>query len=84
MSTTANKISGMRVSGWVVDDWSGMDDRRDGIMERYEMRRIGKKHYAFYDTYATWKNSPTVRYKCSHLEAQRRFAMLLITRKMMN
>lgn len=50
----------------------------------YKMVKIGRKEYGFepYNTRQVGKGL-VAYYKCSHLEAQRRFAMMLITRKMM-
>lgn len=49
----------------------------------YEMVKIGPKEYGFRPCNRQVGSGLVARYKCSHLEARRRFAMMLITRKMM-
>jgi hypothetical protein len=49
----------------------------------YNMVKIGRKEYGFEPRIKQAVGGGLVaRYKCSHLEAQRRFAVLLITRRM--
>lgn len=49
----------------------------------YNMVKIGRKEYGFEPRIKQAVGGGLVaRYKCSHLEAQRRFTVLLITRRM--
>lgn len=47
----------------------------------YEIRRLGYKAYGVYLKNAPWAKL-IAKYKCSHLEARRRWAMVLVTKRL--
>lgn len=49
---------------------------------KYEMRREGKKQYGFYYGNPQAGAGAVKRYKCSHPEAQRRFKLWLIVKRL--
>lgn len=74
-STTVNRHDDY-LDGWsrIAGLWPTPKDTE------YEIRRLGKKDYGvFQGRYGT---AMLARYKCSHLEARRRFTLLLVTRRM--
>ena len=90
MSTTASEIRGMSATSFYVDEWSSETYSQSHLPDLYpspndyRMVKIGRKEYGFEPRNKAGVGSGLVaRYKCSHLEAQRRFAMMLVTRKMM-
>ena len=48
----------------------------------YEMVKLGRKEYGF-RPHNKQLGGVAVSYKCSHLEAQRRFKLMLVTRRLM-
>lgn len=80
MSITASEIRGKQPSGYFLDDWfSYYPPLR--TFDDYVMIRLGRKEYGF-RLRVTGESRLTARYKCSHLEAQRRFKMMLVTARL--
>ena len=80
MSTTANKIRGLSATHMIIDEWDNVK-RPNYILADYKMIRLGKKDYGFV-LRVTGYGGVGARYKCSHIEAQRRFTALLIARRL--
>lgn len=81
-TTTANKIRGRSATFITFDDWATFEARHNGPplgYDSYVMSCHGKKCYAFYRKTG---GGAVARYQCSHVEAQRRFKMLLITTRL--
>ena len=85
MSITASEIRGLKATMVVHDEYQYMPQwlPEDYLpYDQYEMVRLGRKEYGF-----RTKGHPGNRYvrcyRCSHLEAQRRFKLMLITRRLM-
>jgi hypothetical protein len=59
-------------------------DEFEASLDAHRMVRFGKKDYGFIHVprYDYDSAKLAARYKCSYLEAQRRFTVLLITRRM--
>lgn len=62
-------------------EYIGMFDMYPSI-DDYEMVRLGCKKYGF-RPHNKQQGGVAVQYKCSHLEAQRRFKLMLITRRLL-
>lgn len=85
MSTTVNKVDlgpvlAQRGNRGVYTNEYRID-RYPATYSRFQMRKIGAKDYAFFAPNAS---AYVARYKCSHLEAERRFIALLTTRRLMS
>ena len=51
-------------------------------LESYQMVRLGRKEYGFNDGRSSGYTMLVARYKCGHLEAQRRFKLALVTKRL--
>lgn len=80
MSTTQNKLRGRNPSVIFIDEGIGLFGPTS--YEAYEMVKFGRKNFGFRPRNKR-EGGVVIRYKCSHLEAQRRFKMLLITKRML-
>lgn len=72
MSITANKRY-----GWLVGPYY-----TPGPFDSHQMVKIGRKEYGFNDGPSSGYTALVARYKCGHLEAQRRFKLDLVTRRL--
>jgi len=75
----ASQILGRHPSGVIIDEWNNYG-RRSYAIGDFDMRREGRKQYAFYRRDGS--ACALQRYSCSHIEAKRRFALYLITRRL--
>lgn len=86
MSITANKyvlpIKGKAITKIVFDEWQYMTQPMNTDPDYYEIRRLGRKDYGvFVKGQPSWARI-IQRYACSHLEARRRWAMVLVTQRL--
>lgn len=63
----------------LVDEWQYMTQTMNTNINDYEIRRLGYKDYGVFRV-----GQPTIRarYQCSHLEARRRWTMVLVNRRL--
>ena len=80
MSTTASDpVWGKsNITKILVDEWDYLTKPMSTNMHDYEIRRFGYKDYGVYLAGLVLK----ARYKCSHLEARRRWAMVIVTKRL--
>ena len=93
MSITASdginwrQLAKKELDAWSTAVWSSalfesnkvFSNRMNFDFTDFKMKRLGTKDYGFF--YGT-EGYCAMRYKCSHLEAQRRFKVFLITRRL--
>lgn len=78
----ASSIRGKSVTLLAIDEWAGNDPFNGQThVEEFEMRKTGNKEYGFF-LRNKYHRRAVARYKCSHLEAKRRFTLLLITKRL--
>lgn len=53
-----------------------------GSLDSYQMIKLGRKEYGFNDGRSSGYTALVARYKCGHLEAQRRFKLMLVTKRL--
>jgi len=75
-------IKGKTYTKLVFDEWEYMTKPMNTNINDYEIRRLGRKDYGVFCVRAWADRIMFARYKCSHLEARRRWAMVLVTKRL--
>ena len=80
-STIPNEVAGI-IRTWLHDDPGAWGVRKyvDAAFVDFRRKRIANKEYGY--VHLSNPNTFVARYKCSWVEADRRFKVLLVTRRM--
>jgi hypothetical protein len=84
MQRTIPNESAGTIRSWIhdhPDEWYWIEYRKNVNLVDFKRIRVGNKDYGF--IHKSNPNTFVARYKCSWVEADRRFKLLLISRRMM-